>query len=152
MAEDATGGTGGCRCGAVRYAFTGKPLWVAHCHCASCRRATGAAVATWVGVAADRFRWLGGAPARFESSPGVFRSFCGRCGAPLTYEADRFAGEVHIAIGSLDEPDRFPPRGHVYVAEQVGWLELADSLPRYAATSREGGPLPPRPREPSGRG
>ena len=132
---------GGCLCGAIRYRFEGEPLWVAHCHCTSCRRNTGAAFATFVGVRASGFTYLLGAPQRFESSPGVFRSFCGRCGTPLTYEAEKYPGEVHLNIGSLDEPDPFRPQAHVHVAQQIGWLELADSLPRYAQTSREGKPL-----------
>ena len=132
---------GGCLCGAVRYRFDGEPLWVAHCHCGSCRRNTGAAFATFVGVRSGEFRYLCGSPQRFESSPGVFRSFCGACGTPLTYEAEKYPGEVHINIGSLDEPGQFRPQAHVFVAEQLGWLELADSLPRYAKTAREGGPL-----------
>ena len=133
---------GGCLCGAVRFAFAEPPLWLAHCHCASCRRNTGAAVATFVGVARDRYRLLSGTPAVYVSSPGVKRSFCGRCGTPLTYEAERFADEVHINIGALDEPGRFPPTFHVHVAEQLPWLRLADHLPRYAASSHDAEPLP----------
>ena len=100
---------GGCLCGTVRFAFAEPVLWLAHCHCASCRRNTGAAVATFVGVARDCYRLISGTPAVYASSPGVHRSFCGRCGTPLTYEAERWPGEVHINIGAVDEPGRFPP-------------------------------------------
>ncbi len=40
--------TGGCMCGAVRYEAIGELLGVGHCHCASCRRHTGAPVVTFV--------------------------------------------------------------------------------------------------------
>ena len=133
--------SGHCLCGAVAFLSEGKPLWVAHCHCASCRRNTGAAFATFVGVRAGSFRYTRGAPQRFESSPGVFRSFCGRCGTPLTYEAAKYPDEVHIDIGALDEPERFRPQAHVHVAEQLPWLELSDSRPRFARTARDGPPL-----------
>ena len=133
--------TGGCLCGSVRYAFSGKPIWVAHCHCASCRRNTGAAFATFVGLRSDAFTWTRGSAARFESSPGVFRSFCGSCGTPLTYEGKGYPGEVHVNIGSLDDPQAFPPRSHAYVREQLDWVQLADSLPRYATIPKEGKPL-----------
>jgi hypothetical protein len=134
---------GGCLCGAVRFAFAEPLLWIAHCHCASCRRNTGAALATFIGVARDRFRLLAGRSSIYASSPGVQRGFCGRCGTPLTYEAERCADEVHINIGAVDEPGRFPPTSHVHVAEQLPWLRLADHLPRYAASSRSAEPLAP---------
>jgi hypothetical protein len=134
---------GGCLCGAVRFEFAGLPLWVAHCHCASCRRNTGAALATFVGVRRPQFRYVTGRPAVYESSPRVWRSFCAACGTPLTYEAARCADEVHINIGTLDDPAAFPPTKHVHVAEQLPWLHVDESLPRYAASSRDARPLPP---------
>ena len=40
---------GGCHCGAVRFVARFPSRFVAHCHCASCRRAHGAAFVTWAG-------------------------------------------------------------------------------------------------------
>jgi hypothetical protein len=39
---------GGRICGAVRFAATGQPKWVAWCHCQSCRRHSGAPVSVFV--------------------------------------------------------------------------------------------------------
>lgn len=132
---------GGCLCGAVRFAFEGVPLWVAHCHCRSCRRNTGAAVATFVGVRRDQFVYTKGMPVGYESSPGVRRSFCGVCGTPLVYEAARCADEIHINIGAMDEPERFAPASHVHVAERIAWLHMSDGLPRYAGSARNAEPM-----------
>jgi len=33
--------TGGCACGAIRYACTAEPLAMHHCHCRDCQRASG---------------------------------------------------------------------------------------------------------------
>ena len=121
----------------MRYRVEGAPLWVAHCHCTSCRRNTGAALATFVGVSRDRFRITQGEPASYNSSPGVTRRFCTRCGTPLTYEATRYSDEVHVLIGGFDTPAAFTPTLHVWTAEQLPWLHLADELPRFAATSRD---------------
>jgi len=96
--------SGHCLCGAVRFEVSGPPLWVAYCQCNDCRRNTGAAMATFVGVKAERLRWLGDAPAAFASSPCVRRTFCRTCGGALTYEGTRFAGEVHINVGVMDRP------------------------------------------------
>jgi hypothetical protein len=116
---------GGCLCGAVRYRASGAPSWIANCHCASCRRATGAPLTTYAGFAAERFAWTAGAPLRFSSSPGVTRSFCGRCGTPLTYEGARWPDEVHVLIGSMDQPQDFPPKRDAFAEERLPWAQLA---------------------------
>jgi hypothetical protein len=57
------------------------------------------------------------------------------CGTPLSYRADRFPGEVHLYLSTLDEPDRFEPQFHVFSAEKIAWFDTDDSLPRHAATT-----------------
>jgi hypothetical protein len=115
---------GGCLCGAIRYRVVGAPKWVANCHCASCRRATGAPMVTYAGFATERLTWLEGVPVRYPSSAGVVRSFCGRCGTPLTYEGERWPGEVHVMVCTLDRPEDVPPEGHAFVEERLPWLRV----------------------------
>ncbi len=129
--------TGGCLCGAVRYAARGPVKWTGYCHCHSCRHATGAPVAAFAGFDEENFSYTKGEPKVFESSPGVWRSFCGRCGTPLTYRATRFAGEVHIHTGTLDDPQGFAPRSHVFCAERISWFDTTDNEKRFDT-------LPPR--------
>ncbi len=133
---------GGCLCGSVRYQALGDPEWVAHCHCGSCRRNTGAVLATFAGFTTSSFRYVTGTPARYHSSPGVTRIFCPGCGTPLTYETERSPDEVHINLGSLDDPQSFVPTLHVHAAEQLAWLRVDDDLPRYARTPRDSKPIP----------
>jgi hypothetical protein len=137
--------TGRCLCGAVRYRTEGKPLWVAHCHCESCRRQTGCAVATFVGFREGQVRFTKGAPAIFESSPGVRRGFCAACGTPLTYGGERAPGEVHLYVATFDDPESFAPTVHVHVGEKLPWFDTADDLPRYRTTGRAGEPPLKRP-------
>jgi hypothetical protein len=124
MSEETARHSGGCLCGSVRYAATGEPKWIANCHCESCRRAVGAPLATYAGFPAERFAWTTGEPVRFHSSPGVTRSFCGRCGTSLTYEGARWAGEMHVLVGALDHPEDFPPQRDAFVEEKLPWLHL----------------------------
>lgn len=138
MGNEMSKHAGRCLCGAVRFEASGAPLWVAHCHCESCRRQTGSAMATFVGFAKDGFTYVAGAPATYHSSPGVTRGFCRRCGTPLTYEAERYPNEVHVYVCTLEQPEAYPPRGHVHVGEQLPWLQVADELPRHHTTSRDG--------------
>src|SRR5882757_3478816 len=106
---------GGCLCGAVRY-HSGAPSHPAvYCHCTSCRRAAGAHAVAWFTVANASLVFTQGEPAIYRSSPPVQRTFCARCGTPLTYRHDGRAGEVDITIGSLDEPDRVAPADHIWM-------------------------------------
>jgi hypothetical protein len=134
---------GRCFCGKVRFVATGEPKWVAHCHCESCRRATSAPFTTYAGYHAASVRWSGDAPGEFRSSPGVLRRFCGDCGSPMSFEGDRWPGEIHLFVASFEDPASLEPTSHVHVGEQLPWLHLADGLPRYATTARDGPPLRP---------
>jgi len=135
--------SGRCLCGQTRYCVTGEPLWVAHCHCESCRRATAAAFATYVGFPAAAVRWSAAEPGQFSSSPGVLRRFCTHCGSPMSYQSERWPDEIHLFAATFDDPAAFAPQVHVYAGEQLPWVRLADGLPRYAATPEEGPPLVP---------
>lgn len=116
--------TGGCLCGRVRYRVDGEPSWIANCHCASCRRATGSPMTTYAGFPTERMIYESGEPRRFHSSPGVTRTFCGDCGTPLTYEGARWAGEVHVLVGTLDRPENYPPTGDAFAEERLPWMHL----------------------------
>jgi len=122
--------TGRCLCGGVRYECTGEPLWAAHCHCESCRRFHSAPFISAFGVARERVRFTGEPVRVYESSPGVRRSFCPRCGSPMSYERDTDPDEIALFAATLDKPERFQPQEHVLADEQLPWVHLADGLPR----------------------
>jgi len=123
---------GGCLCGLVRYRTDGKSLWVAHCHCNSCRHHTGSAIATFAGFRREQVTFLSRERSVYSSSPGVSRGFCARCGTPISYEAEAFPGELHLYVGTFDDPENFVPQSHVFYAERLPWLETHDALPRFA--------------------
>src|SRR5580658_11025913 len=96
--------TGRCFCGTVTFS-AGPALYAATlCHCASCRRASGAHAVGWVTVAAAQFEFMRGEPRVYRSSRDVTRTFCGTCGSPLTYQHGHRPGEIDITIGTLDAP------------------------------------------------
>ncbi len=132
---------GHCLCRAIAYEFTGKPIWTAHCHCDTCRRATSSAFATYVGVKLDQFSYLKGEPAIYNSSPDVQRFFCGTCGSPLAVLGKRWPGEVHLYAGSLVNAAGIEPGGHVNTAEQLPWAEIHDELPRFEKSARDAKPV-----------
>ena len=87
-------------------------------------------------------RFTKGDRKKYESSPGVFRTFCSECGTPLSYEAP-WAGKVVIGfhVGTLDEPERFPPDKHVFDVDRIPWFEMADHLPRFHKVPGDDGPV-----------
>src|ERR1700761_2105366 len=76
--------TGGCQCGAVRYALYETPESTV-CHCRMCQKAVGGPFAALSKLKTDNLRWTRGTPARFQSSSAAERHFCADCGTPLTF-------------------------------------------------------------------
>jgi hypothetical protein len=128
---------GGCLCGEVRYCVTGAPRAASLCHCRTCRRACGAPVAAWIMIQREQLVIERGAPVTFRSSPEVERSFCGRCGTPLTYGHDDSPASIDVLTATLDEPAAFPPDREIWLDHRIGWMATNDQLRPYPRSSRE---------------
>jgi hypothetical protein len=74
--------TGGCQCGAIRFAVSGPPVKVSICHCRMCQKASGAPFAAFADIDPGDFAWTRGKPAAFRSSSIAERDFCRDCGTP----------------------------------------------------------------------
>lgn len=123
---------GHCLCRAVTFQYEGPERWRGYCHCDSCRRQTSAPVTAFVGVPRRAARLAGATLAVFESSPGVRRSFCSRCGSPVAYESVRWPDEIHFYTAALEHPEAAAPQHHANWHERLPWLALSDALPRKA--------------------
>jgi hypothetical protein len=122
---------GGCFCGAVRYRVEGEPIVSGICHCRSCRRTASAPMLPFVTFSAAQFRFTDGTAAEFHSSPGVTRSFCNKCGSPLTYRNEMEPGQIDVMTCSLDEPEAFPPTHHIWTSHKLAWERIADGQRAY---------------------
>jgi hypothetical protein len=125
---------GGCLCGAVRYRVSGPVLSSGTCHCQTCRKAASAPELPFATIAASSFALTKGQPLEFRSSAEVTRSFCGRCGSPLTYRHDATPDALDIMACSLDDPDAVPPTHHIWVSHKLRWTAIGDGLPMFATT------------------
>ena len=130
--------TGGCCCDEVRYAATGRSVLVELCHCRSCRHAVGAPLMAWAAFRRGEFAITAGDSTAYESSPGLVRTFCGRCGTSLTLADDRFPDEIYVSVGSFDDAEELPPEFHIWRSHRISWLETSDSLPRYVQFRADG--------------
>lgn len=119
--------TGGCQCGAIRYALYAAPTGTTACHCRMCQKAVGGPFAVYAGVDGADFAWTRGTPATFRSSSLAERDFCGNCGTPLTY---RFLDSTRITIsqGSLDQPEQVVPLKNIGTESRHAWLDKLNDL------------------------
>jgi len=112
---------GGCLCSAIRFRISGEPAFSSVCHCATCRRASGAPTVAWLTFDRGQVEILSGTPRVYRSSQGVVRQFCGTCGSQLSYESVSSPTSIDITTASMDNPNRFPPTLEVWLEHRVSW-------------------------------
>jgi hypothetical protein len=100
------------------------------CHCDDCRRATGGAYVPWFGSDPKNFSVTDGTISEYESSPGIWRGFCGTCGSPLTFRGEGW-NDVAITIASLDDPNSITPESNVYLKERLHWVRFNEDMRNY---------------------
>ena len=124
---------GACLCGSVRYATERARGPMAHCHCAMCRKAHGAAFSTVLPVDRASFRWTRGEEhvRSYESSPGKHRCFCSRCGSQLVSHRDGDEETLLLRAGCIDDDPGLRPVAHGWVGSRAPWFEPSDALPRF---------------------
>ena len=120
--------TGGCQCGAVRYAVFAPLTNSALCQCRMCQKAFGGAFAALASVSLADLEWTRGHPRLFDSSDEVARGFCANCGTPLTF-AYRGRDYLDVSLGSLDDPSAVAPEGQVWASSQMPWFGHLHQLP-----------------------
>ena len=120
---------GGCDCGQVRYRMSASPLYVHCCHCRWCQRETGASFALNAMIEADRVCLLTGTPdtVHTPSDSGIGQDIvrCPTCRIAL-WSHYGGAGPLlsFVRVGTLDEPDRWPPDIHIFTRSRQPWLVL----------------------------
>jgi hypothetical protein len=125
---------GGCDCRAVRYRMTSRPMFVHCCHCRWCQRETGASFALNALIETDRVELTAGEPevvlTPSNSGAGQKIARCPKCRIAL-WSNYGGAGDVirFIRVGTLDNPDVFPPDIHIFTASKQPWVVLPAGTP-----------------------
>jgi hypothetical protein len=143
---------GTCFCGAVRVMCVGEPVAVSICHCANCRKLSGApfsAQALFSGGQVSVGR-VGEAEKEgdddddekkephlvgFESSSRVERFRCATCASPV-YATLAKGKTAVVPLAILDAHPTLPrlqPSHHMYYASRV--LDVTDDLPKFVSSS-----------------
>jgi hypothetical protein len=129
--------TGGCQCGAIRFALSVPPAKVSICHCRMCQKASGAPFASFADIAKKDFAWTRGQPAAFRSSTIAMRDFCAACGTPLSFR--RIDGpRIEIMTGAFDRPDRVVPTTQYGSESRLGWVVAIANLPSQSTQQNYG--------------
>ncbi len=127
--------SGGCQCGAIRYALGIVPERTSLCHCRMCQKAVGQPFAAYATVPDEYFRWTRGSPPSFRSSSMAERHFCPACGTSLTFRyLDK--PDMDVAAGTLDHPERLRPVANVGNEGRIPWMvgAVLDALPVSSTT------------------
>lgn len=125
---------GACLCGAIGYEVADAFEYAMNCHCADCRRATGAAFKSFAGIARDRLAivkgndtlLIFGDPA--EAANHDVR--CRSCGS-LLYSVVRDGAFAHVTMGTLVDTPAIRPQRHIFVGSKAPWFTITDDLPQH---------------------
>ena len=128
--------SGGCQCGAVRFAVTGAPEEVSVCYCRMCQKAGGGPYLNLARFPAGAVEWTQGQPSFFRSSTIATRGFCATCGTgssrPVTRTARR-PDALSLTTGSFDQPVSLPPTTRFGIEGRLEWTDHLADLPSETA-------------------
>ncbi len=128
--------TGGCQCGAVRYALHGTPTGPSICHCRMCQKAFGSFFAPLTGVPPAKFEITRGTMAIFKSSDEAERGFCENCGTPLSFHYLN-SNRISVSMGSLDEPEKIEPTLQYGIEARLSYFAKLAALPGDRTTEED---------------
>ena len=114
--------TGGCLCGRVRIAASGRPIRVGVCPCLDCRKHHGALFHASAIFPEDAVVVEG------ETRNYAGRYFCPDCGSSVF---SRSPGEVEVHLGTVDAPDQFQPSYELWTIRREAWLPPFPVTERY---------------------
>jgi hypothetical protein len=129
--------TGGCQCGAVRYAVNAAPLTLYACHCSDCQTQSGSAFALSMVVPRNAVSVTHGALTewlrRHPSGRVASCRFCGDCGSRLYHEPHANAKVTILKPGTLDDTSWLHPVGHIWTRSAQHWVAISPDAICYEA-------------------
>ena len=125
---------GYCSCRQTVYEMRAKPLFVHACHCRWCQRETGSAFVMNALIEADNVVTVAGEPELVdtptESGKGQLICRCPTCKVAL-WSVYSGAGPRFrfVRVGTLENPDDYPPDIHIFTESKQPWVILPDGVP-----------------------
>jgi hypothetical protein len=129
--------TGGCTCRAIRFRLTDQPMFVHCCHCRWCQRETGASFALNALIEFNRMELTSGTVEVINtpsnSGKGQRISRCPTCHIALWSNYGGGGDAIRfVRVGTLDDPDRWPPDVHIFTESKQPWVVLPAGAKAFA--------------------
>lgn len=128
MTSSAANLTGGCLCGAIRYAIKAPIGGLRACHCTHCQKNTGSGASVNAVVAGSDFALAQGTPKRFttraDSGRTLVRYFCGDCGSPLYAHRETGTERIVVKAGTLDDSSGLKITAHIWTRSARPWSHI----------------------------
>ena len=127
-----TGQTGGCLCGAIRYAIDAPITGLRACHCMNCQKTSGASGTVNAVVPTDKFRITKGSTRKYDDSATrsgrtLSRHFCETCGSPIYSHRNPNPGFVVVRAGTLDDKSALKITGNIWTSTAASWSHIDPS-------------------------
>ncbi|MFN8602594.1 MAG: GFA family protein [Candidatus Binatia bacterium] len=124
-----------CLCGGIRIHVSGKVGPIVYCHCTRCQKSSGSAFGANADVRRKYWTYVAGEELvrEYESSPGVFRAFCERCGSPIYSRRPDAPDVLRLRLGILEDDPERRSLAHFWVGSKAPWFDIGDALPQFSA-------------------
>ena len=132
---------GGCLCGAVTYEVSGDPMFVGHCACENCQKASGtghSSVAAFPEPQVKAHGELTSFNAKGDSGQPTTYQFCPKCGSRLFTRAAMMPNVVMVMLGTMEAGADLTPSMFIYGKRRRAWDAVDPAVPVF-----EGMPSPP---------
>ncbi len=112
-------------------------MFIHCCHCRWCQRETGASFALNALIESERVELLGGTVEIINtpsnSGKGQRISRCPICRIALWSNYGGGGDAIRfVRVGTLDDPDQWPPDVHIFTESRQPWVVLAPEVPAFA--------------------
>ncbi|HVY19500.1 MAG TPA: GFA family protein [Bauldia sp.] len=122
--------TGGCQCGAVRYAMHTPPTDCLICYCRMCQKQFGNIFGAFAAVERKDFEITRGKLGRWKSSDIGVRTFCADCGTPMGWDSlDPSRTNTWVSLGSLDNVEAVRPLAQWGGEARPSWVDEVIAMP-----------------------
>ena len=127
--------TGGCACGAIRFATSREPIFQNHCQCRDCQRRSGTGHSSYLtfpgradmAITGELKTWT----VKGDSGNEKAHAFCPTCGSPVYLTFAAMPDLIAVHATSLDDPGRFDPLVVTYGIRGNAWDAIDPTLQKY---------------------
>lgn len=120
--------TGGCLCGAIRYAVSAPVTALRACHCSDCQKTSGTGSSVNAVVLGKDFALAQGTPKFFateaDSGRTLLRFFCGECGAPIYSHRENTPERLVVRAGTFDDSSSMRITANIWTKSARPWSHI----------------------------